>query len=70
MIKGPKKTVSVAMSLELYEWLAMLAQDTGRSVPGYIRQVMKSYLWHLENRPEAMRECPTAQEFYKRRKTP
>lgn len=67
MIKGPKKTVSVAMSLELYEWLAMLAQDTGRSVPGYIRQVLKSYLWHLENRPEALEDWPVAKEFTRKR---
>lgn len=70
MIKGPKKTVGVILPLELYEWLAALAEDTGRTVPGYIRQVLKSYLWHLENRPEAMRECRPAQEFFTRRKTP
>ena len=69
MIKGPKKTVSVILPLELYEWLAVLAEDTGRSVPGYIRQVLKSYLWHLENRPESLKDWPPAQEFYRRRKT-
>lgn len=70
MIRGPKKTVAVAMPLELYEQLSALAGDTCRTVPGYIRQVLKSYLWHLENRPESMVECPTAQEYYSRRKTP
>jgi len=67
MIKTPKKTVGVVMPLELYEWLSMLAEDTGRTVPGYIRQILKAYLWHLENRPESLKDWPPAQEFYKRR---
>lgn len=67
MIKGPKKTVGVILPMELYEWLAVLAGVTGRTVPEYIRQVLKSYLWHLENRPEVMGECCPAQEFYMRR---
>ena len=67
MIKTPKKTVGVVMPLELYEWLSMLAEDTGRTVPGYIRQILKAYLWHLENRPESLEDWPPAQEFYKRR---
>lgn len=70
MIKGPKKTVSVILPLELYERLAVLAEDTARTVPGYIRQVLKSYLWHLENRPESLKDWPPTQEFYRRRKTP
>lgn len=67
MIKTPKKTVGVVMPLELYEWLSMLAEDSGRTVPGYIRQILKAYLWHLENRPESLKDWPPAQEFYKRR---
>lgn len=63
MIKGPKKTVSVILPLDLYEWLAVLAEDTGRSVPGYIRQVLKSYLWHLENRPESLKDWPVTKGF-------
>lgn len=70
MIKGPKKTVGVILPLELYERLAVLAEDTARTVPGYIRQVLKSYLWHLENRPESLKDWPPTQEFYRRRKTP
>lgn len=70
MIKGPKKTVGVVLPLELYERLAVLAEDTGRTVPGYIRQVLKSYLWHLENHPESLEDWSPAQEFYKRRKMP
>lgn len=62
MLKGPKKTVGVVMPLELYEWLAVLAEDTGRTVPAYIRQVLKSYLWHLENCPESLRDWEIAGE--------
>lgn len=63
MIKGPKKTVGVVLPLELYEWLALLAGDTGRTVPGYIRQVLKGYLWHLENCPETLKDWPVAKDF-------
>lgn len=62
MIKTPKKTVSVLMPMELYEWLALLAEDTGRSVPGYIRQVLKGYLWHLEHCPESLKDWKIARE--------
>ena len=63
MIKGPKKIVSVTLPLELYEWIALLAEDTCRSVPGYIRQVLKGYRWHLEHCPEALKDWPTARAF-------
>lgn len=56
MIKGPKKTVSVLMPLELYERLTEQAEQTCRSVPAYIRQVLKCYLWHAENEPEVLAE--------------
>lgn len=63
MIKGPKKTVGVVMPLELYEWLKLLSTDTDRSVPAYIRQVLKCYLWHLENCPETLRDWEPAKRF-------
>ena len=44
MIRGPKKTVSVLMPEELYLELRALAAETHRSVPGYIRQILKRYL--------------------------
>lgn len=66
MIKGPKKTVSVVLPLELYEWLQLLAEETYRSVPAYIRQVLKCYLWHLENRPESLRDWPVTKKFMER----
>lgn len=63
MIKGPKKTVSVVLPLELYEWLSLLAGDASRTVPAYIRQVLKCYLWHLEHCPEALKDWPIAKGF-------
>lgn len=67
MIKGPKKTVSVTMPLEMYEWLKILSEDSSRTLSGYIRQILKGYLWHLKNRPNSMEDWPTVQEFYKKR---
>ncbi len=43
MIKDPKKKVSVIMPVALYELLEERAEATGRTVPGYIRQVLKGY---------------------------
>jgi len=40
MMKGPKKTVSVSMPLELYDTLKKLATEDYRSIPNYIRQVL------------------------------
>ncbi len=40
MKKGPKKTVSVSLPVELYERLRERAEATCRTVPGYIRQVL------------------------------
>ena len=51
MIKVPKKTVSVSVPLELYEQLKIQAEKKDRTVAGYIRQVVKRYLWHVENAP-------------------
>lgn len=44
MIKGPKKTVHVLMPVELYEQLRALAEATGRSLPAYIRYILKLHL--------------------------
>ena len=49
MIKGAKKTVSVLLPMECYERLNTLAQESDRSVPGYIRVVLYR---HLRN------DCP------------
>ena len=44
------------MPLELYERLKKQAEQKDRSIPGYIRQVLKCYLWHAENEPEVLAE--------------
>ena len=54
MIRGPKKSVGVVMPLEMYERVKAQAAEKDRSVPSYIRQVLKRYLWHVENAPEAL----------------
>jgi len=41
VMKRPKKTVSVVMPVELYDLLAEKAEETNRTIPGYIRQVLK-----------------------------
>lgn len=69
MIKKSKKMVSVTMPLEMYEWLKLLSEDTSRTLSGYIRQVLKGYLWHLENCPDMMNDWPTVQEFYRKHPT-
>ncbi len=47
----PKKTVHLQLPLPIYEQLAQLAQESQRTLPGYIRQVLKFYLKHLEGGP-------------------
>ena len=44
MIKGPKKMVGVLMSLELYDTIKALAEEEGRSIPGYIRLVLQQHV--------------------------
>ncbi len=47
MISGPKKTVSIVMSAQLYEKLNELAEESSRSMSAYIRQVLKAHLEYL-----------------------
>lgn len=54
MIRGPKKTVSVLMPQDLYDRVKRQAEKKDRTVPGYIRQVLRCYLWHVENEPETL----------------
>ncbi len=54
MIHGPRKNVNLLMTLELHEQIRIQALKNDRTVPGYIRQVLKRYLWHVENAPEAL----------------
>lgn len=45
----PQKKVAVSMPCEMYEKIKELSKWTGRTVPGYIRQVLKLYLQYKEN---------------------
>ena len=54
MMKSPKKSVGVLMPLELYEQIREQAERKDRTMPGYIRQVLKRYLWYVEHEPEAL----------------
>ena len=51
MIKGPKKTVSIALPEEYYNKIKELADDTYRTVPSYLRMVVYNYLRRLD-RPD------------------
>lgn len=44
MVRGPKKTISILVPLELYEELNALARDSSRSMSAYVRQVLKAHL--------------------------
>lgn len=40
MKRGPRKTVSIVMPLELYDTIKRLAEEDVRSIPSYIRLVL------------------------------
>ncbi len=42
-MKAPKKAVRVVMPLEQYNTLKLLADEDFRSVPSYIRLVLREY---------------------------
>ena len=44
MISGPRKNLSVLVPLELYQKLQALAQENGRTLSGYTRQILKRYV--------------------------
>lgn len=54
MIRGPKKTISVLMPIDLYCQIKTQAEKKDRTVSAYIRQVLRRYLWHVENAPETL----------------
>lgn len=43
-MKGPKKSVRVDIPMDLYEQLRDEAKQTMRTVPGYIRYILRRYL--------------------------
>ena len=54
MKPGPKKTVCVQLPLDWYDQVKEQAEQLDKTVPGYIRQVLRCYLWHVENAPETL----------------
>ena len=48
MVKTPTKQVTLRLPLALYEQLQQQAQDTTRTLPGYIRYILKFYQRHPE----------------------
>lgn len=47
-MKEPQKTVYLKLALPLHTQLTELANATHRTLPGYIRQIIKHYVRHLE----------------------
>ncbi len=54
MIIGPKKSVAVLIPMELYEKVKEQARERYKTIPWYSRQVLKRYLWYVENEPNAL----------------
>lgn len=54
MRRGPKRAVSVLIPLHLFEQIKIQAEQKERTVSSYIRQVLRHYMWHVENAPEAL----------------
>ena len=52
MIRGPKKSVTVLLPIELYERLMALSFQSCRTMPAYIRQILKRYVNHLDELPD------------------
>ena len=48
MKPGSRKQLSVLIPLELYQALQELAQESGRTLAPYVRQVLKQYVRHVE----------------------
>lgn len=44
----PKKAVTLRLTWEQYTALSELAQASSRTLPGYIRQIIRYYLSHLD----------------------
>ena len=49
MTADSRKKVLVLMPSEMHQQIKELSQRTGRTVPAYIRQVLKLYLQYKEN---------------------
>lgn len=52
-MKQPKKIVSLRLPVPMYERVSNLARETGRTVPNYIRWILRGYLEHAQVAPTA-----------------
>ena len=48
MKSGPRKQLSLLLPLELHDRLKAMAEENGRSLSGYVRQILKRYVRHAE----------------------
>ena len=48
MIRGPKKSVTVLLPMELYEKLRALSLESCRTLSSCIRQILKQYIVYRE----------------------
>ena len=48
MRSGPQKRLSLLLPLELHDTLKAMAEENGRSLSGYVRQILKRYVRHAE----------------------
>ena len=48
MKSGPRKQLSLLLPLELHDRLKAMAEENGRSLSGYVRQILKRYVRHVE----------------------
>ena len=48
MRSGPQKQLSLLLPLELHDTLKAMAEENGRSLSGYVRQILKRYVRHVE----------------------
>ena len=48
MKSGPQKQLSLLLPLELHDRLKAMAEENGRSLSGYVRQILKRYVRHVE----------------------
>ncbi|MEM5819244.1 MAG: hypothetical protein AAGU16_15415 [Desulfitobacterium hafniense] len=66
MKRGPKKSVSVLLPRELHQELQILAQESSRSLAGYIRQELYQ---HLRDQP-ARQDDPANQTSMEPKQSP
>ena len=52
MERGPKKTVGLLLPMKISEPLKQLAEEDGRPLSVYLRQVLRRYIQYMEEHGE------------------